>query len=85
MPENTMATTQITLSKPGTLWLSVKANNGSVTVERQVGADWIASDKFAVDGSWPLNLGPVRTRFTPAGGAAYQLTDSAGNNIEVSK
>jgi hypothetical protein len=81
-----MATTQIQLSNPGGIvWLSVKANGGSVTVERQVAADWITADKFTVDGSWPLNLGPVTTRFTPAGGAVYQLTDSAGYKIEVSQ
>jgi hypothetical protein len=81
-----MATTQILLSNPGgVVWLTLKANGGSVTVERQVGTDWITSDKFAADGAWPLNLGPVATRFTPAGGAAYQLTDSAGNKIEASK
>jgi hypothetical protein len=81
-----MATTQIQLKNPGGIvWISVKANGGSVAVERQVGADWITSDKFTADGSWPLNLGPVTTRFTPASGAAYQLTDSAGNKIEVSR
>lgn len=80
-----MATTQITVGSPGRLWLDVKANGGSVSVERQVGTDWVTSDKFAADGSYPLNLGPVKTRFSPAGGAAYQLTDSAGSKIEASQ
>jgi hypothetical protein len=81
-----MATTQILLKNPGgTVYIAVKANGGSVAVERQVGADWVTADKFTVDGSWPLNLGRVTTRFTPVGGAAYQLSDLSGNKIEASR
>lgn len=53
--------------------LAVKANGGSVAVEKQVGADWVAANTFTEDGAWRLELGNTPTRFTPAGGAAYEV------------
>ncbi|MGE6387388.1 hypothetical protein ACQKEN_17190 [Pseudomonas sp. NPDC078416] len=53
--------------------LSVKANGGSVLVEKAVGTDWVTADTFSTDGAWRLDLGSSPTRFTPKGGAAYEV------------
>ena len=53
--------------------LVVKANAGSVKAEKQVGEDWVVADSFDADGSWRLALGNSPTRFTPSGGAAYEV------------
>lgn len=53
--------------------LAVKANGGSVKVEKQVGVDWVVSDMFAQDGAWRLDLGYSQTRFTPSGGAVFEI------------
>ncbi|WP_040263642.1 hypothetical protein [Pseudomonas massiliensis] len=53
--------------------LAVKANGGSVSVEKQVGTDWVVADTFAADGVHRLDLGNTPTRFTPRGGAAYEV------------
>lgn len=53
--------------------LAVKSNGGSVKVEKQVGTDWVVSDVFAQDGAWRLDLGYSQTRFTPAGGAVFEV------------
>lgn len=71
-----MSTTQLFLNNPqGTKILSVKANGGSVAVERQVEGEWVVVDLFSEDGAWPLNLGRSPTRFTPAGGAAFEVAE----------
>ncbi|WP_296254924.1 hypothetical protein [Pseudomonas sp. UBA5706] len=57
----------------GSHTLSVRANGGSVKVEKAVGNDWVVSDTFSTDGAWRLDLGDSPTRFTPAGGAVYQV------------
>ncbi|MGI4841013.1 MAG: hypothetical protein ACRYF9_25775 [Janthinobacterium lividum] len=70
-----MATTQLLLSNPqGTRILTVKANGGNVAVERMVEGTWVTIDLFAQDGAWPLNLGRTATRFTPTGGAAFEIS-----------
>jgi hypothetical protein len=57
----------------GSHTLAVKANGGGVAVEKQVGTDWVVSDTFSADGAWRLDLGNSPTRFTPTGGAAYEI------------
>lgn len=54
--------------------LAIKANGGSVKVEKRVGADWVTGESFDTDGVWRLDLGNSATRFTPAGGAAYVVS-----------
>lgn len=69
-----MRTTQFILHNPqGDQTLSVKANGGSVAVEKQVGVDWVVANTFTEDGAWTLTLGRSPTRFTPTGGAAYEV------------
>lgn len=71
-----MYTSQHTLVNPqGVRFLTVKANGGTVVVERQVGDDWIIADTFDTDGSWPLTMGRSPTRFTPTGGAAFEVQE----------
>lgn len=69
-----MATTQEIKQVSGERTLVVKANGGSVTVEKRVGADWVVTDTITADGAYRLNLGQTPTRFTPTGGAAYEVT-----------
>ncbi|AQL36871.1 MULTISPECIES: hypothetical protein [Pseudomonas syringae group] len=69
-----MATTQLIKQYMGQTLLIVKANGGSVTVEKQVGDSWVVTDTFTADGGHLLQLGNSATRFTPAGGAAYEVT-----------
>lgn len=70
-----MRTTQYVLPNPqGDNNLAVKANGGQVVVEKQVGADWVVANTFNTDGAWTLALGRSPTRFTPSGGAAYEVT-----------
>ncbi len=54
--------------------LAVKANGGSVVVEKAVGTDWVPADTFSTDGAWRMDLGNSQTRFTPTGGAAYEVS-----------
>lgn len=44
-----MATTQLIQKYMGQTMLIVKANGGSVTVEKQVGASWVVTDTFTRD------------------------------------
>lgn len=70
-----MRTTQYTLANPqGDNNLAVKANGGQVVVEKQVGTNWVVANTFTTDGAWTLTLGRSPTRFTPSGGAAYEVT-----------
>lgn len=70
-----MRTTQYILQNPqGDNNLAVKANGGQVVVEKQVGEDWVVANTFTEDGAWTLTLGRSPTRFTPSGGAAYEVT-----------
>ncbi|UZJ58539.1 hypothetical protein OKW98_18345 [Pseudomonas sp. KU26590] len=68
-----MRTDQYIAGPLGIVTIALKANGGSLKVEKQVGDDWVASDTFAQDGAWRLNLGYSQTRFTPAGGAAFEV------------
>lgn len=54
--------------------LAVQANGGSVAVEKMVEGNWVMVDVFARDGAWPLDLGNSATRFTPSGGASYEVS-----------
>lgn len=53
--------------------LAVQANGGSVSVEKMVEGVWVVVEIFARDGAWPLELGNSATRFTPVGGALYEV------------
>jgi len=69
-----MANTQMVQSFLGQTMLVVKANGGSVAVEKQVGGVWVTTDTFSKDGGFLLFLGNTATRFTPSGGAVYEVT-----------
>lgn len=69
-----MATTQQVLLRSGEWTVVVKANGGSVKVEKRVGIDWVTTDTVSADGAYRMDLGQTSTRFTPAGGAAYEVT-----------
>ncbi|MCQ3000443.1 hypothetical protein NLO98_11845 [Pseudomonas syringae] len=69
-----MATTQLIQKYMGQTMLIVKANGGSVTVEKQVGASWVVTDTFTRDGGYLLQLGNSSTRITPAAGASFEVT-----------
>lgn len=70
-----MITTQFILQfSYGAHTLVLKAGGGSVAVEKQVGSDWVTTDTFTKDGGWRLQLGNTPTRFTPTGGAAFEVT-----------
>lgn len=58
----------------GSHTLAVKANGGSVVVEKAVGTDWVPADTFNTDGAWRMDLGNSPTRFTPTGGATYVVS-----------
>jgi uncharacterized protein YjhX (UPF0386 family) len=53
--------------------LVVKANGGSVAVEKMVEGQWVTVDTFTEDGAWPMSLGISQTRFTPSNGAFYEV------------
>lgn len=69
-----MATAQVINKYMGKATLIVKANGGSVAVEKQVEGAWVTVDTFAADGAWPMDFGMSPTRFTPAGGAAFEVS-----------
>lgn len=54
--------------------LALKANGGNVTVEKPVGNDWVVADTYDADGAHVLFVGGGRVRFTPTGGAAFEVT-----------
>lgn len=68
-----MATTQLTKEYIGKATLVVKANGGSLAVEKKVEGAWVTVDTFAADGAWQMEFGMSSTRFTPTGGAAYEV------------
>ncbi|EPN30095.1 hypothetical protein A245_46103, partial [Pseudomonas syringae pv. actinidiae ICMP 19096] len=52
-----MATKQSIQRYMGQTMLIVKANGGSVTVEKQAGESWVVTDTFTADGGYLLQLG----------------------------
>ncbi|PVZ19905.1 MULTISPECIES: hypothetical protein [unclassified Pseudomonas] len=68
-----MATAQVTKSYIGRATLVVKANGGSVTVEKMVEGGWVVVDTFAADGAWQMDFGQSTTRITPYAGAAFEV------------
>lgn len=59
--------------KTGMQRLIVKANGGKVDVEKYVEGAWVVLATQATDGCIDLNLGSSQTRFTPSGGAFYEI------------
>jgi len=53
--------------------LIIRANGGSLAVEKRVGDNWVVADTFAADGAHLMNFGPGPVRFTPTGGAEYSI------------
>lgn len=53
--------------------LIVRANGGQLLVEKQVGSNWIIADTFTADGAHAMQFGRGNVRFTPSGGAEYEL------------
>ncbi|GBH11188.1 Phosphoribosyl 1,2-cyclic phosphodiesterase [Pseudomonas syringae pv. actinidiae] len=58
----------------GRTMLIVKANGGTVTVEKKAGESWVVTDTFARDGGYLLELGSSYTRITPIAGAFFEVT-----------
>lgn len=54
--------------------LTVKTNGGQVLIEKQVGSDWVVCDTISADGAVTLQLGNSSTRFTPSGGAVFEIS-----------
>ncbi|KPY35680.1 hypothetical protein [Pseudomonas syringae] len=69
-----MATTQLIQKYMGETMLIVKANGGSVTVEKKAGDSWVVTDTFVRDGGYLLKLGNSDTRITPTAGAYFEVT-----------
>ncbi|MCH5555688.1 hypothetical protein [Pseudomonas syringae] len=69
-----MATTQLIQKYMGETMLIVKANGGTVTVEKRAGDGWVVTDAFAKDGGYLLKLGNSETRITPLAGAYFEVT-----------
>ncbi|AQL38325.1 MULTISPECIES: hypothetical protein [Pseudomonas] len=69
-----MATTQLIQRDMGRTMLIVKANGGTVTVEKKAGESWVVTDTFARDGGYLLELGSSYTRITPIAGAFFEVT-----------
>lgn len=70
-----MITATFTLDNDyGRKLLVVKANGGSVAVQKLVGTDWVTTDTFSADGGFILDLFNSATRFVPANGAAFEIS-----------
>jgi hypothetical protein len=70
-----MITDTFTLNNDyGRKLLVVKANGGSVAVQKQVGTDWVTTDMFTTDGGYVLDLFNTATRFVPANGAVFEIS-----------
>jgi len=53
--------------------LIVKANGGSITVQKKVGTSWIITDTYTVDGAFPMMFGNTPVRFVPLNGCQYEV------------
>jgi hypothetical protein len=69
-----MATAQLVSQYLGKATLIVKANGGSVTVEKKVENAWVIVDTFSADGAWRMDFGMSSTRITPLNGAAFEVS-----------
>ena len=54
--------------------VTVLTSGGQVTVEKPVGDAWVVSDVLDADGTYPMQLGFNETRFTPSGGAVFEVS-----------
>lgn len=56
--------------------LSVRANGGSLQVQKKVGDNWIVANTYAADISIPMIFGTISpTRFVPADGAQFEVDE----------
>lgn len=56
--------------------LSVRANGGSLQVQKKVGNNWITANTYSADISLPMVFGKgTPTRFVPAGGAEFEVDE----------
>lgn len=69
-----MATSQVEKKYLGKATLVVRANGGSVAVEKKVEGNWVTVDTFAADGAWQMDFGMSATRITPSAGAAFEVS-----------
>ena len=65
---------------PQTRVLSVKTNGGSLVVERWDGVDWVQADNVTTDKVSPYFTQNSRLRFTPAGGAVFDIDETERAN-----
>ena len=70
-----MITASFTLENSyGRKLVVLKTNGGSLAVQKLVGTDWVTTDTLTADGGYPLDLFNSATRFVPAGGAAFEIS-----------
>tara|TARA_R110000850_G_scaffold11976_1_gene40693 strand:- start:706 stop:948 length:243 start_codon:yes stop_codon:yes gene_type:complete len=67
-------------STPQARVLSVKVNGGSLLVERYDGVDWVEADSITADKVSPYFTQNSRLRFTPAGGAVFDIDETERSN-----
>lgn len=65
---------------PSTRVLSVEVNGGSLAVERWDGVSWIQADSIASDKVAPYFTQNSLLRFTPSGGAVFDIDESERSN-----
>lgn len=53
--------------------LVVKANGGSITIQKKVGTSWIIADTYTADGAFPMIFGNQPVRFVPVNGCEYEV------------
>ena len=56
--------------------LSVQVNGGTLTIERWDGVSWILADTVTADKVAPCFTQNSLLRFTPAGGAVFDIDES---------
>lgn len=65
----------VTQGRHGRCLVVYKAGTGEIKVEQALGPHWVLADTLKGDTSVWLDCGDVITRFTPTGGALYEVHD----------
>jgi hypothetical protein len=59
----------------------LKTNGGSLTVEAQIGTDWVLWRTLIFDQACNMGVYGHNLRFTPSGGAQYSIAAYTGEDI----
>lgn len=65
---------------PQTRALSIEANGGSLLIERWDGVSWVQADNVTSDKVSPYFTQNSRLRFTPSGGAIFDIDETERAN-----